>query len=58
MIETYIFNDLQLKELKGYATKDLSRLILGSMFGTGIQVLLDQDKKLPESLNAMLILFD
>lgn len=58
MIETYIFNDLQLKELKGYATKDLSRLILGSMFGTGIQVLLDQDKKLPEALNAMLILFD
>ena len=58
MIEKYIFNDLQLKELKGYSTKDLSRLILGSMFGTGIQVLLDQDEKLPETLNAMQILFD
>jgi hypothetical protein len=58
MIEKYIFKDLQLKELKGYSTKNLSRLILGSMFGTGIQVLLDQDEELPEALNAMQILFE
>ena len=58
MIEKYIFKDLQLKELKGYSTKTLSRLILGSMFGTGIQVLLDQDEELPEALNAMQILFE
>ncbi|MDN5290865.1 MAG: hypothetical protein PWQ06_1104 [Anaerophaga sp.] len=58
MIEMYIFKDLQVKELKGYSTKTLSRLILGSMFGTGIQVLLDQDEELPETLNAMQILFE
>ena len=58
MIEKYIFKDLQLKELKGYSTKTLSRLILGSMFGTGIQVLLDQDEELPEALNAIQILFE
>jgi len=58
IIEKYIFNDLQIKGLKGYSTKTLSRLILGSMFGTGIQVLLDQDEELPEALNAMQILFE
>ncbi|MDK2788839.1 MAG: hypothetical protein PWP07_2084 [Epulopiscium sp.] len=58
IIEKYIFNDLQIKDLKGYSTKTLSRLILGSMFGTGIQVLLDQDEELPEALNAMQILFE
>ena len=58
IIEKYIFNDLQIEDLKGYSTKTLSRLILGSMFGTGIQVLLDQDEELPEALNAMQILFE
>jgi AcrR family transcriptional regulator len=58
MIEKYLFNDLQIKELKGYSAKTLSRLILGSMFGTGIQVLLDQDEELPGALNAMQILFE
>ncbi len=58
MIEKYIINNLQMKELKGYSTKSLSRLILGSMFGTGIQVLLDNDEDLPEALNATQILFE
>lgn len=58
MIEKYVFYDFQTKELKGYSTKTLSRLILGSMFGTGIQVLLDKDEDLPEALNAMQILFE
>jgi AcrR family transcriptional regulator len=58
MIEKYIINNLQMKELKGYSTKSLSRLILGSMFGTGIQVLLDYDEDLPEALNAIQILFE
>jgi AcrR family transcriptional regulator len=58
MIEKYIMNNLQMKELKGYSTKSLSRLILGAMFGTGIQVLLDNDEDLPESLNAMQVLFE
>jgi len=58
IIEKYIFNDLQIEDLKGYSTKTLSRLILGSMFGTGIQVLLDQDEELSEALNAMQIIFE
>jgi len=58
IIEKYIFNDLQIKDLKGYSAKTLSRLILGSMFGTGIQVLLDQDEELSEALNAMQIIFE
>jgi hypothetical protein len=58
MIEKYIVNNFQMKELKGYSTKSLSRLILGSMFGTGIQVLLDYDEDLPEALNAIQILFE
>lgn len=59
MIEKYILNNLQMKELKGYSPKSLSRLILGAMFGTAIQVLLDQEEEdLPEALNAMQILFE
>lgn len=58
MIEKYVINNLQIEELKGYSTKSLSRLILGSMFGTGIQVLLDYDEDLPEALNAIQILFE
>lgn len=58
LIEKHILNSLQMKELKGYSTKSLARLILGSMFGTGIQVLLDHDDDLPEALNAMQIVFD
>ncbi|SCG84314.1 transcriptional regulator [Proteiniborus sp. DW1] len=58
MIEKYILKNLQLKELKGYSTKSMSRLILGSIFGTGIQVLLDQDEELPKALNAMQTLFE
>lgn len=59
MIEKYILNNLQMKELKGYSPKSLSRLILGAMFGTAIQVLLDNEEEdLPEALNAMQILFE
>jgi len=58
MIEKYILSNLQLKELKGLSTKALSRIILGSMFGTGVQVLIDQDEELPEAFNAMQMLFE
>jgi len=58
MIEKYILNNLQLKHLKGYSPKSLSRLILGAMFGTAIQVLIDDEENLPEALNAMQILFE
>ena len=53
MIEKYILNNTQLKKLKGYSTKSLSRLLIGSMFGTGIQALLDHDEEMTEALDAM-----
>jgi AcrR family transcriptional regulator len=58
LIEKHITSNLQIKELKGCSTKTLSRLILGAMFGTGIQVLLNHDEELPDSLNAVQVLFD
>jgi hypothetical protein len=39
-----------------HSAKALSRLMVGGMFGTGIQVLLDYDEELPEALDAMRIL--
>ena len=58
MIEKFILNNIQTKELRGYSPRDLSRLILGAMFGTSIQVLLDKEDELPETLNIMQILFE
>lgn len=58
VIEKYFFDSSQVKDIKGFSTKSLSRLIVGSMFGTGIQVLLDSNEDLPEALNAMQILFE
>lgn len=58
MIEKYILNNSKLEKLKGYSSKSLSRLIIGSMFGTGIQALLDNDDELTEALDAMQILFE
>lgn len=58
MIEKYILNKSHLKKIKGYSTESLSRLLIGSMFGTGIQALLDQDEEVTEALDAMQILFE
>ena len=58
MIEKYILNKSHLKKIKGYSTESLSRLLIGSMFGTGIQTLLDQDEEVTEALDAMQILFE
>jgi len=58
MIEMYILKNSQLKKLKGYSSKSLSRLIIGSMFGTGIQALLYHDEELTEALDAIQILLD
>jgi AcrR family transcriptional regulator len=57
LIEKYIISNLQIKELKGYSRRTVSRLILGAMFGVGIQALLNEDEELPEALNAVQILF-
>lgn len=58
MIEKYILSNSPLKRIKGYSTESLSRLLIGSMFGTGIQAILDQDQELTEALDVMQILFE
>lgn len=59
MIEKYILRNIPTKNLRGYSTKSLARMILGAMFGTAIQVILDtEEEKLPEALNAVQILFE
>jgi len=58
LVDKYITSNLHEKQLKGCSTESLSRLILGAMFGTGIQVLLNHDESLPDALNAVQILFD
>ncbi|MBZ4664604.1 MAG: AcrR family transcriptional regulator [Caloramator sp.] len=59
MIEKYILNNISMKGLEEYSSKSLSRMILGAMLGTAIQVLLDSEEDaLPEALNSMHILFE
>lgn len=60
MIEEFIINNSSvLGNLHGYSSEKLARLILGSMFGVGIQVLLDpKDEGMMDSLNAIQIIFD
>ncbi|HEY8363507.1 MAG TPA: TetR/AcrR family transcriptional regulator [Tissierellaceae bacterium] len=61
IIEKYILNNLQFKNKKEISTKSISRLIIGSLFGTGIQVLLENDgddDRLNEVLDAMQMLFE
>lgn len=59
LIEKYILNDIPLKSnLRTYTPKSIARMLLGAMFGTAIQVILDpQEKELPEALNAIDLLF-
>lgn len=59
LIEKYVLDDIPLKSnLRAYTTKSIARMLLGAMFGTAIQVILDpQEKKLPEALNAIELLF-
>ncbi|SHJ67982.1 transcriptional regulator, TetR family [Anaerobranca californiensis DSM 14826] len=58
MIEKYIINNLQIKEIKGYSPKALSKLILGAVLGTAIQEILDNGDNPGETLNAVGILFE
>ena len=59
LIEKYVLDDIPLKSnLRTYTPKSIARMLLGAMFGTAIQVILDpQEKKLPEALNAIELLF-
>jgi len=58
LIEKYVLDDIPLKSnLRTYTPKSIARMLLGAMFGTAIQVILDpQEKKLPEALNAIELL--
>lgn len=62
LIEKHVFNNIIVKDqlnLKGYTPKTMARMFFGAMFGTAIQVVLDPDEKnLPESLNAVLVMFE
>lgn len=60
LIEKYVLDNIPLKSnLRAYTPKTIARMLLGAMFGTAIQVILDpQEKKLPEALNAIELLFD
>ncbi|WP_202813773.1 TetR/AcrR family transcriptional regulator [Defluviitalea phaphyphila] len=58
IIEKYILNTIQIKNIKGYSPKSLSRFILGSMFGTAIQILLADEEDLSETLDLVEILFE
>lgn len=59
LIEKYILNDIPLKSnLRKYSPKSILRMLLGAMFGTAIQVILDpQEKNFQEALNAIELLF-
>ena len=57
MLEKHVLDCSQAEILKVHSAKAISRLMVGGMFGTGIQVLLDYDEELPEALDAMQILF-
>lgn len=58
LIEKYVLDDIPLKSnLRTYTPKSIARMLLGALFGTAIQVILDpQEKKLPEALNAIELL--
>jgi AcrR family transcriptional regulator len=60
MIKKHILDNIYIKDcFKGYSPRALSRMILGTMFGTAIQVLLEpEEKEMPQALNAIQIIFD
>jgi len=60
LIENQVLNNIPVKSnSKEYSAKSIARMLFGAMFGTAIQVILDpQEKKLPEALNAIELVFD
>lgn len=60
LIEKHVLNNIPAKSnLRGYTPKSIARMLLGAMFGTTIQVILDpQEKKLPEALKAIELVFE
>jgi len=60
LIEKNILQDNHLKNnIRGYRSRDISRMLSGAMFGIAVQVLLDStEKELPSALNAIELVFD
>ena len=60
LIETHVLNNISTNSsLLDYTPISIARMILGAMFGTAIQVLLDpQEKRITESLNAIELVFN
>ena len=60
LIETHVLKDISANSsLIDYAPISIARMILGAMFGTAIQVILDpQEKRITESLNAIELVFN
>ncbi len=59
LIEQHIFSDPTATDsFKSYPSKSMARMLLGTMFGTAIQVVLDpEETDLPNSLNAVQAVF-
>lgn len=60
LIETHVLKDISANSsLMDYAPISIARMILGAMFGTAIQVILDpQEMRITESLNAIEIVLN
>ncbi len=60
LIETHVLKDISANSsLMDYTPISIARMILGAMFGTAIQVILDpQEKRITESLNAIELVFN
>ncbi len=60
LIETHVLKDISANSsLMDYAPISIARMILGAMFGTAIQVILDpQEMRITESLNAIKIVLN
>ena len=59
LIETHVLKDISANSsLMDYTPISIARMILGAMFGTAIQVILDpQEKRITESLDAIELVF-
>jgi AcrR family transcriptional regulator len=60
LIETHVLKDISANSsLMDYTPISIARMILGAMFGTAIQVILDpQEKRITESLDAIELVFN
>ena len=60
LIEKHVLNNASIKiNFRGYTPNSIARMLFGAMIGTALQIIIDpQGKKLPESLNAIELVFE